>query len=80
MTDPRSRQPWFAPKKFGYGAGLPIEWQGWALLIGYCAAALVMGLALPLFAFIAALIVVTIPVLLVARARTEGGWRWREGQ
>ena len=25
---------WFAPKRFGYGAGLPIAWQGWALIIG----------------------------------------------
>ena len=24
---------WFAPKKYGYGAGLPISWQGWALTI-----------------------------------------------
>ena len=23
-------KPWFAPKRFGYGAGLPIAWQGWA--------------------------------------------------
>ena len=21
---------WFAPKRYGYGAGLPISWQGWA--------------------------------------------------
>ena len=28
---------WFAPKRFGYGAGLPIAWQGWALLAGYIA-------------------------------------------
>ena len=22
---------WFAPKRYGYGAGAPISWQGWAL-------------------------------------------------
>lgn len=26
---------WFAPKKLGVGAGLPITWQGWAVTIGY---------------------------------------------
>lgn len=28
---------WFAPKRYGYGAGLPIAWQGWALTIGFIA-------------------------------------------
>lgn len=26
---------WFAPKRYGYGTGLPIAWQGWTLLGGY---------------------------------------------
>ena len=26
---------WFAPKRFGYGAGLPISWQGWALTAAF---------------------------------------------
>jgi hypothetical protein len=30
-----SEGDWFAPKKLGVGAGLPITWQGWALTIGY---------------------------------------------
>ena len=28
---------WFAPKRYGYGTGLPISWQGWlatALMLG----------------------------------------------
>lgn len=28
---------WFAPKRLGYGAGLPIAWQGWLLLGGHVA-------------------------------------------
>jgi hypothetical protein len=28
---------WFAPKRYGYGAGLPISWQGWALTIAFLA-------------------------------------------
>ena len=38
---------WFAPKRFGYGAGLPIAWQGWALLAGYIAAVSYTHLTLP---------------------------------
>ena len=26
---------WFEPKKLGYGAGLPVAWQGWVLLASY---------------------------------------------
>ena len=26
---------WFAPKRYGYGSGLPISWQGWAVLLGF---------------------------------------------
>ena len=28
---------WFAPKRYGYGAGLPISWQGWAITLGFVA-------------------------------------------
>ena len=33
MAD-REDGAWFAPKRYGFGAGLPIAWQGWALLLG----------------------------------------------
>ena len=25
---------WFAAKRYGYGSGLPIAWQGWAVIGG----------------------------------------------
>ena len=28
---------WFAPKRYGYGSGLPISWQGWAITIAFVA-------------------------------------------
>ena len=34
---------WFAPKRYGYGAGLPITWQGWALTVVFLAVSI--GLA-----------------------------------
>ena len=38
---------WFAPKRRGFGPGLPISWQGWLLTIAFVAAAVVLGLMLP---------------------------------
>jgi hypothetical protein len=37
---------WFMAKRFGFGPGLPIRWQGYALLIGYLAIMIGLGLAL----------------------------------
>ena len=28
---------WFAPKRYGYGSGAPIAWQGWLVLGAYLA-------------------------------------------
>lgn len=75
-------KPWFAPKRFGYGAGLPIAWQGWAVLGAYIG--VVTGAALwlaeqSLGAFLLVTIVATLPLLLIAARKTRGGWHWRWG-
>ena len=28
-------KPWFKAKKYGYGCGLPVTWQGWLVFIIY---------------------------------------------
>jgi hypothetical protein len=75
------RPEWFAPKRYGMGAGLPIAWQGWALLAGFTA---VIGLAIWLFGKdnprALAIVLPAIAVLLIVTAKTtRGGWRWRWG-
>ena len=72
---------WFRPKRYGYGAGLPLKWQGWALVIGTIA---LIWAAVALFPDRPLIIVsVAVPVAIVcglAAARTtRGGWRWRWG-
>ncbi len=69
------RPAWFAPKRYGYGAGLPIAWQGWAaitlvLLLLTGALRSLHGVARPLAcgALIAAFAV-------LAALKTEGGGR-----
>jgi hypothetical protein len=73
---------WFAPKRYGYGAGLPISWQGWVVLLAYLAIVCVVAAKLrdkPLVTI--AIVIPLTTVLLVITARTtRGGWRWRWGE
>ncbi|GAB6853757.1 hypothetical protein [Asaia astilbis] len=85
----QSRQAWFAAKRYGYGAGMPIAWQGWIALFSLMAV-----VSLPFYALvflpvsqpglvISALCVVDLLAIIafgwICRSRTEGGWRWRWG-
>lgn len=73
---------WFAPKRFGFGAGLPIAWQGWALLGGYF---LTLTGCIALLgehdtATLAVMLPLTALLILVSWRTTRGGWRWRWGE
>jgi len=72
---------WFAPKRYGYGSGMPIIWQGWALTIGFVLLNVVIAVELknrPL-----QLVAVAIPgfvaFMVICARTTRGGWRWRWG-
>lgn len=73
---------WFAPKRYGFGSGLPISWQGWALTAGFIAlvfisAYLFAGRPVVMFAILAP----AVATFLVISARTtRGGWHWRWGE
>ena len=73
---------WFAPKRVGYGAGLPIAWQGWLVLGLFMAGTLWATIALgkrpmTLLGVIVPLVVV---MLVITAKTTRGGWRWRSGR
>lgn len=76
---------WFAPKRYGYGAGLPIAWQGWTLLAAYlavlrlCVALAQWGAEVGLAAAIILGFIATAALAYVAALKTRGGWRWRWG-
>ncbi len=81
-------EPWFEPKRYGYGAGLPIVWQGWALMGGFMAATLVFMLlftyfaksgSLPMLLPVAAMIVAVRWVVRTCERHRRGGWTWRWG-
>jgi hypothetical protein len=67
---------WFAPKRYGYGSGLPVAWQGW-LAIGlyvlvFAAASFLIGRSIP--AYLAVAIAATLLLILVSARTTRGGW------
>ena len=75
---------WFKPKTHGYGAA-PTNWKGWALTLGYVAAAVIVSLALlvqpaPRFGlWIVVLIALTVAFLWLCKIKTDGEWKWRWG-
>lgn len=79
MTDNLNDGAWFLPKRFGYGAGLPIAWQGW-MVVAVHVAVIVGGALLlrhqPAATITWALIAGLLPFPLYA-AKTRGGWKWR---
>ena len=73
--------PWFRANRFGYGTGLPFKWQGWVLLSSHMA--LIIGLAFLLadrpLIFVPLTLVLALAPMPIYAARTEGGWKWRNG-
>ena len=73
---------WFAPKRYGYGAGLPISWQGWAVSLAFIALVGVIAFRFgnqPLVA-VALLVPLTVLLVVITARTTRGGWRWRWGE
>ena len=81
----KTSKPWFAPKQFGYGTGLPICWQGWLafalylVVVGATPLAIVVwpkpSVALP--AMLAVIVFASAGFFVLCAKKTDGGWRWR---
>ena len=72
---------WFAPKRYGFGSGPPISWQGWVLTIAFLVIAIggsVRFAGRPLL-MVGILAPLTIIFLVICAKTTRGGWRWRWG-
>ena len=71
---------WFAPKRFGYGAGVPIAWQGWAVLAAFAVMLIASSIVLlprHRLWFIIVAVVLSIALTLLTATKTRGGLHWR---
>tara|TARA_R110000824_G_scaffold61818_1_gene164049 strand:+ start:345 stop:584 length:240 start_codon:yes stop_codon:yes gene_type:complete len=73
------KKPWFAVKRYGYGVGFPIAWEGWLVFILYLASVICSALFLSALATAMVLILSTPALLYIAYTRSNGKWRWRSG-
>jgi hypothetical protein len=80
---PSEHDYWFPAKRYGWGWGLPVRWQGWVVLAVYCA--LIAWAVLHFrphrepWAFV--LVVTGLSVALLAVCWLKGEpprWRWGE--
>lgn len=77
---------WFRVKKYGYGAGLPTGWQGWAVIVAYCAAVTFIAFRWSGYSqahpwrYFAAIASLTAIVVFVSWAKSDRSWRWRHGE
>lgn len=77
---------WFAAKRYGYGAGLPISWEGWAVMIAYVVAMVLVSWfssqltgVKQVYVLVSGTFMLSILLIIIAHAKTRGGWRWRWG-
>ena len=77
-------QYWFKPKSHGYGA-TPANWKGWVASLAFLLVAsqqnpgsTFSGWAIGVWALMVAVLVVGFVRL--ARAKTDGEWKWRWGK
>ena len=81
MSLPRE-QAWFRAKRYGYGWGLPLRWQGWLVMLGYIAAILAVGFGVArdhLVAFVVCSILFSAMLVGICYWKGEAPkWRWGE--
>ena len=73
---------WFAVKRYGWGWGMPLRWQGWVVLFGYLGLVYVGirsfvpsrgGAALALYLLVLTVLLI---VLVAWKGEKPVGWRW----
>jgi hypothetical protein len=72
---------WFPAKRYGWGWGLPITWQGWAVLIIFVLLLLAGSFLFPpardVFSFLVYTLVITVAFGAICYAKGEPpSWRW----
>ena len=73
-------KPWFAAKRFGYGTGIPVTWQGWLTLAAFLVALGLAVMTLTGLVRVLGIVVAVVCLGVVAAFKTEGGWHLRWGR
>jgi len=75
-------KPWFRVKRYGFGAGLPCSWEGWALLIGFLVIVVSSAIVLvgrnPML-HLGVVLASTAILVVVSWRKSDGPWKWRWG-
>lgn len=75
-------KPWFRVKRYGFGAGLPCSWEGWALLIGFLVIVVSSAIVLvgrnPMM-HLGVVLASTAILVVVSWRKSDGPWKWRWG-
>ena len=74
---------WFAPKRYGFGSGLPISLAGLGRhdrLHAVAVPARSLLLHERPYQLIAAIVLPTVLFMVISAKTTRGGWRWRWGE
>jgi lipoprotein signal peptidase len=76
-----SKHYWFPVRRYGWGWGLPIAWQGWVVLAAYLVSLLVLWVTIPpgtdpnLYAL--GFLLLTVGLVVVCWLKGEPPrWRW----
>jgi hypothetical protein len=71
---------WFPAKRYGWGWGPPITWQGWAVVVGWTALLIVGVLRLraqQVASILAYVLVMTLVLMAICYVKGEPPrWRW----
>ncbi len=74
---------WFPAKRYGLGWGLPVTWQGWAVLVAYLVAIAAVTASLPDHPRAGAVLIAGASLLLLGICWRKGEplrWRWGTGE
>lgn len=79
----REREIWFPAKRYGWGWGPPVTWQGWLVLAVFVGAILYIALRFPPNSdpvlFIALVLLTVLGLMIVCWWKGETPrWRWGE--
>ena len=80
MPTPRDPDIWFPAKRYGWGWGIPVRWQGWAVLVGWIVLLLLgVSWARPEHPVLHVVFALTMGAVLIAICYAKGErprWRW----